>query len=75
MDTREAKLMMQSTAGLRFNDGFFCPIELPTPLTFDHHDYSLFQRQVYLLNLKILMEFLSSKQYGLDQELITKLNR
>lgn len=40
--SREAKLMMQSTAGLRFNDGFSCPLELPAPLTFDHHDYSLF---------------------------------
>jgi len=40
--SRETKLMMQSTAGLRFNDGFSCPLELPAPLTFDHHDYSLF---------------------------------
>ncbi len=40
--SRETKLMMQSTAGLRFNDGFSCPLEIPAPLTFDHHDYSLF---------------------------------
>ena len=40
--TRDTKLMMKSTAGLRFNDGFSCPLELPAPLTFDHHDYSLF---------------------------------
>ena len=40
--SRETKLMMQSTAGLRFNDGFSCPLELPAPLTVDHHDYSLF---------------------------------
>ena len=40
--SRETKLMMQSTAGLRFNDGFSCPLQLPAPLTFDHHDYSLF---------------------------------
>ncbi len=42
VDSRVAQLMMTSTPGLQYNDGFSCPTELPAPLNYDLHDYSGF---------------------------------
>ncbi|MEO1624502.1 MAG: LruC domain-containing protein [Bacteroidota bacterium] len=40
VNTREARFVLASTAGLRYNDGFSCPIEIPALYKKDYSDLS-----------------------------------
>ncbi|MEM8907021.1 MAG: LruC domain-containing protein, partial [Bacteroidota bacterium] len=42
VDTRDARLVMTSTADLRYNDGFSCPTTLPVVYQYDYGDMSTY---------------------------------
>lgn len=42
VETRKSQLVMIATSGLRFNDGFSCPTELPAVFDYEYSDYNGF---------------------------------
>ncbi|MEM6965958.1 MAG: LruC domain-containing protein [Bacteroidota bacterium] len=38
VNTGEARFVLQSIGGLKYNDGFSCPLDIPAVYKYDHHD-------------------------------------